>query len=231
MATFAFKKLLDRKADADWAVVPATTREIDAVVRHCRRLVSRRAMMAAGVSIVPLPGIDWLTDIAVLMRLIPDINHAFGLTPQQIERLAPDRRVVVYKAISAAGGVLIGKLGERRPDRQRPGARGRRPPDDAAGSEVRADRRPGGLGGAHVFVAALRLRAAHPAVRRDLAPTAAAGADPGRRIALRRGSASLARTIALVRGVAQPGSATGLGPVGREFESRRPDQPCRARCP
>jgi uncharacterized protein (DUF697 family) len=110
MATFAFKKLLDRKADADWAIVPATTREIDAVVRHCRRLVSRRAMMAAGVSIVPLPGIDWLTDIAVLMRLIPDINHAFGLTPQQIERLAPDRRVVVYKAISAAGGVLIGKL-------------------------------------------------------------------------------------------------------------------------
>ena len=110
MATFAFKKLLDRKADADWAVVPATTREIDAVVRHCRRLVSRRAMMAAGVSIVPLPGIDWLTDIAVLMRLIPDINHAFGLTPQQIERLAPDRRVVVYKAISAGGGVLIGKL-------------------------------------------------------------------------------------------------------------------------
>ena len=32
------------------------------------------------------------------------------------------------------------------------------------------------------------------------------------------------RTIAPVRGVAQPGSATGLGPVGREFESRRPDQ-------
>jgi uncharacterized protein (DUF697 family) len=110
MATFAFKKLLGHKADAEWAVVPATTREIDAVVRHCRRLVSRRALMAAGVSIVPLPGIDWLTDIAVLMRLIPDINHAFGLTPQQIERLAPDRRVVVYKAISAGGGVLIGKL-------------------------------------------------------------------------------------------------------------------------
>ena len=26
------------------------------------------------------------------------------------------------------------------------------------------------------------------------------------------------------RGVAQPGSATVLGTVGREFESRRPDQ-------
>jgi uncharacterized protein (DUF697 family) len=111
MATSALGKLFRRQASAvDWAVVPATTREIDEVVRHCRRLVSRRALMAAGVSIVPLPGLDWVTDVAVLMKLIPDINHAFGLTPEQIERLAPDRQVVVYKAISAGGGLLIGKL-------------------------------------------------------------------------------------------------------------------------
>jgi len=99
-----------RQPPVDWAVVPATTREIDAVVRHCRRLVSQRALMAAGVAVVPLPGIDWVTDVAVLMKLIPDINHAFGLTPEQIERLAPDRQVVVYKAISTGGGLLIGRL-------------------------------------------------------------------------------------------------------------------------
>ncbi|MGZ8260997.1 MAG: hypothetical protein ACXWUL_10675, partial [Caldimonas sp.] len=87
-----------------------TEREIEAVVRHCRRLVGRRALVAAGVSVVPLPGVDWVTDVAVLMQLIPEINRAFGLTPEQIERLAPDRRVVVYKAISAGGGLLIGKL-------------------------------------------------------------------------------------------------------------------------
>jgi uncharacterized protein (DUF697 family) len=110
MATTAIGKLFARKPEAEWTVVPATEREIDAVVRHCRRLVSRRALVAAGVSIVPLPGVDWVTDVAVLMKLIPDINHAFGLTPEQIERLAPDRRVVVYKAISAGGGLLIGKL-------------------------------------------------------------------------------------------------------------------------
>ena len=110
MATTALRKLLGRKPPTEWTVVPATLREIDAVVRHCRRLVSRRALVAAGVAIVPIPGVDWVTDIAVLMRLIPDINHAFGLTPEQIERLAPDRRIAVYKAISAGGGVLIGKL-------------------------------------------------------------------------------------------------------------------------
>jgi uncharacterized protein (DUF697 family) len=110
VATFALKNLLGRKPAPAWIVVPATTREIDAVVRHCRRRVNRGALMAAGVAIVPVPGVDWVTDVAVLMRLIPEINEAFGLTPEQIERLAPDRRVVVYKAISAGGGMLIGKL-------------------------------------------------------------------------------------------------------------------------
>ena len=111
MASFALGKFFARRRPAvDWAVVPATTREIEAVVRHCRRIVSRRALVAAGVSAVPLPGVDWVTDVAILMRLIPDINQAFGLTPEQIERLAPDRQVVVYKAISAGGGMLIGKL-------------------------------------------------------------------------------------------------------------------------
>jgi uncharacterized protein (DUF697 family) len=107
----AIGKLFARKATpSEWTVVPATLREIDAVVRDCRRLVSRRALVAAGAAVVPLPGVDWVTDVAVLVRVIPEINAAFGLTPEQIERLAPDRRVVVYKAISAGGSMLIGKL-------------------------------------------------------------------------------------------------------------------------
>ncbi len=95
---------------AEWIVVPDTPKEIEAVVKHCRRLVTKRAMVAAGVSMVPIPGIDWVTDVAVLMKLIPEINRAFGLTPEQVERLAPDRRLVVYKTISAGGGLLVGKL-------------------------------------------------------------------------------------------------------------------------
>jgi uncharacterized protein (DUF697 family) len=79
-------------------------------VRQCRRLVNKRALVAAGVAVVPIPGIDWITDVAVLLKLLPEINRAFGLTPEQIERLAPDRRVVVYKAISAGGGMLVGRL-------------------------------------------------------------------------------------------------------------------------
>jgi uncharacterized protein (DUF697 family) len=99
-----------RGDDEDWVLVPTTPREIDAVVARCRRLVARRALVAAGVSVVPLPGADWVTDVAVLLELIPRINAEFGLTPEQVARLAPERRVVVYKAISAGGGLLIGKV-------------------------------------------------------------------------------------------------------------------------
>ena len=98
------------KQIAEWVVVPGTPKEVEAVVRQCRRLVNKRALLAAGVAVVPIPGVDWVTDVAVLLRLIPEINRAFGLTPEQVERLAPDRRLAVYKAVSAGGGLLVGKL-------------------------------------------------------------------------------------------------------------------------
>ena len=109
MPSNRIRKLLAPKAEA-WTVVPGSEREIDAVVAHCRRLASRRALLAAGVAVVPIPGVDWVTDVAVLMKLIPDINAAFGLSPAQIERLAPDRKVAILKAVSAGGSMVVGKL-------------------------------------------------------------------------------------------------------------------------
>jgi uncharacterized protein (DUF697 family) len=82
----------------------------EAIARRCRKRVSQRALVAAGVAMVPIPGLDWLTDVGVLVKLLPEINREFGLSPEQIERLAPQRQLVVYKAISAGGGLLVGKL-------------------------------------------------------------------------------------------------------------------------
>jgi uncharacterized protein (DUF697 family) len=91
-------------------MIPGTPDAIERAAQRCRKLVTRRALMAAGVAMVPLPGLDWLTDIGVLVKLLPEINTAFGLSPQQVERLAPNRRVVVYKALSAAGGMVVGRV-------------------------------------------------------------------------------------------------------------------------
>ncbi len=97
-------------ASEQWQVVPVTARDIEAVARECRRIVSRQAMLAAGVSMVPVPGLDWLTDVAVLVKLLPRINEAFGLSEEQIRRLAPDRQMMVYKALTAGGSMLVGKI-------------------------------------------------------------------------------------------------------------------------
>ncbi len=100
------------RADAapDWEVVDGGGTDLQAVAARCRKKVSKRALLAAGVAMVPLPGLDWATDLGILMRLLPQISAEFGLTPEQVERLSPDRRIVVYKVISATGGMLVGKL-------------------------------------------------------------------------------------------------------------------------
>jgi uncharacterized protein (DUF697 family) len=91
-------------------MIPDTPDAIARAAARCRRLVTRRALVAAGVATVPLPGLDWLTDIGILVQLLPEISSEFGLTPEQVERLAPHRRVVVYKALSAAGSLVAGKI-------------------------------------------------------------------------------------------------------------------------
>lgn len=90
--------------------LPIGEAAIEAAAQRARRLVGQRALFAAGVAMIPVPGLDWATDVAVLVKLLPAINREFGLTPEQIERLAPDRRIVVFKAISAGGGMLVGRL-------------------------------------------------------------------------------------------------------------------------
>jgi len=91
----------------------ATATATDAVgqiAQRCRKRVRQRALLAAGVAMVPVPGLDWVTDVGLLIKLLPEISSAFGLSPEQVERLAPDRRVVVYKAISAGGSMLLGRM-------------------------------------------------------------------------------------------------------------------------
>ena len=83
---------------------------LKAAVARSRKLLNKRAMVAAAASAVPIPGLDWAVDAAMLSRLIPEINKEFGLTPQQLDKLDPKKRDQVQKAVTMVGSVLIGKL-------------------------------------------------------------------------------------------------------------------------
>jgi hypothetical protein len=51
-----------------------------------------------------------VADLTSFAIMVEDINKAFGLTPEQIERLHPRMRVVTYQAMAALGSMLVGKL-------------------------------------------------------------------------------------------------------------------------
>lgn len=79
-------------------------------VRYCRRLLHRRALVAAAASAVPVPGLDWAVDAALLSKLVPELNAQFGLTPEQLDKLPHHQREQVQKAAGAIGSMLIGKF-------------------------------------------------------------------------------------------------------------------------
>ena len=83
---------------------------LTAAVHRGRKILHRRALVAAAAGAVPVPGLDWAVDAALLTRLIPRINAEFGLLPDQLDQLTPHERERVQKAIAMVVLVLIGKL-------------------------------------------------------------------------------------------------------------------------
>lgn len=83
---------------------------LNEAVRRARKLLNRRALVGAAAGVVPIPGLEWLVDAAVLSRLMPEINAEFGLTPEQLERLPQRKREEVQKAIGVVGSMLVGKF-------------------------------------------------------------------------------------------------------------------------
>lgn len=84
--------------------------QLQAAVAQAYKLLHRKALTGAAASLVPVPGLDWLVDASLMARVIPQINHIFGLTPEQIAQLSPQRHEALQKTISTVGAAMIGRL-------------------------------------------------------------------------------------------------------------------------
>lgn len=102
-----FKK---KHKDGELVLLPVSNDEIERVRERCRALVRKRAAISAGISAIPLPGIDIVSDLSSFALMVEEINTAFGLSPEQIDRLQPRMRIAAYQAVAALGGTLVGKL-------------------------------------------------------------------------------------------------------------------------
>lgn len=92
------------------ATLPTTETELQAAIARSRKMLHRRALVGAVASTIPIPGVDWAVDAALLSKLLPRINEEFGLSPEQLDRLDPGKRDQIQKAVAVVGSVVIGKL-------------------------------------------------------------------------------------------------------------------------
>jgi uncharacterized protein (DUF697 family) len=81
-----------------------------AAVQRGKKLLHRRALMSGLAGAVPVPGLDWVIDAALLNNLIPKINAEFGLAEHQIAALDPSKRERIQQAVALVGTMLIGKF-------------------------------------------------------------------------------------------------------------------------
>ena len=95
--------------DAAWTEAPEN-RPVDTLRKECRAMARRRAALAAATSLIPVPGIDLATDLALMTRLINRINEHFGLSEAQIGKLSNQRQALVYRLLASAGGTLAARL-------------------------------------------------------------------------------------------------------------------------
>lgn len=84
------------------------TSTADPRIEKCRERVAKKAIWSAGVSLIPIPGLDIAADVTLLRQLIQEINQIFGLTEAQIEALSPSRKAITFKAMQMVGSSLIG---------------------------------------------------------------------------------------------------------------------------
>ena len=98
------------KQQGAWTLIPGSPADIELVRQKCRRLVRRRAMWSAGVSVLPIPGLDVVADMGNFAKLIDEVNREFGLNHEQVERLHPRIKLIVYEAAIGVGGMMVGRL-------------------------------------------------------------------------------------------------------------------------
>ncbi|HZW28324.1 MAG TPA: hypothetical protein VFF08_07695 [Trueperaceae bacterium] len=93
-----------------YRTMPRTLAELDAVRRECRAIVNRSAGISGLAAVVPLPGADVGVDITLFMRLLPEVNRRFGLTPEQVEELDARTKELVFLGVTSVGSQAIARL-------------------------------------------------------------------------------------------------------------------------
>jgi hypothetical protein len=101
---------MSRKNPELLPALPNNRRDAEAARGRARKQVTKRAAISAVAAAVPVPGLDLAVDLATLTTMLHEVNAEFGLTPAQLERLTPKRRLTVFRALEVAGATMAGRV-------------------------------------------------------------------------------------------------------------------------
>ena len=92
------------------SAIPASLDALEKVRAECKALVTRRAGLSAGATVVPIPGLDIGADMLLLSEMLQTINRRFGLSQAQIEALDPQLKKIILVAATSIGSEVVGRF-------------------------------------------------------------------------------------------------------------------------
>lgn len=81
---------------------------------ECRSMVMTRALVNAGVTVVPIPAIDLVADIGILATMLPAISARFELDHDSVKKLEPHLAQRAFAVAAGLGNNVIGRFVTRR---------------------------------------------------------------------------------------------------------------------
>jgi uncharacterized protein (DUF697 family) len=90
-------------------MMPRTIEELEEIRAELLRMSQKKAFLSAAVSVVPLPFMDVVADVALLQRIIPAVSERYGLSKGQIDGFHPQLAIMIYDMAKKLGANMIGK--------------------------------------------------------------------------------------------------------------------------
>lgn len=90
--------------------LPRTQAELERANKAASRLATKKAILSALGGAIPVPGIDIFIDIALIRKVIGEINQTYGLSPQQIKKLDAETKLKVASILLKFGEKGIANL-------------------------------------------------------------------------------------------------------------------------
>lgn len=90
--------------------IPPNEQAITDCIARSKKYVTRKALISAGASVLPIPGLDAVVDVSMLISILNSINEEFGLTPQQIQHLSTDKQLKLFQFITVTGSAWAGAV-------------------------------------------------------------------------------------------------------------------------